>query len=395
MEKTRTGKSHTGESHAGESHAGQQPSGVGRRPVRDLIREWSRSGDEGRWLREFCARRGWGRFLAHCCALGGLVMALAVLFNAIVGAQLAYSSSRLVMWICVAVGVLWALRWLGPWPNQREIVGLVIVGDITIGAACLQHSDRITGIAGISFFAVLGIVVALFSTPSVQAVHLTVTGVVLVVLLILLGREQGIAVLVGVGMPKALGEMMVCAGLPVVQFAYWVMRTNADDSLCDPLTGVANRRGLVDHLARLDAESVVHPVSGEACGVMLVDVDDFKHVNDTFGHGAGDAALTRVADVLTEVFGPEALIARVGGDEFVVIGRVGDHRFRACARAAARAISAFPDPSITVSTGIATAAEPLSANLFDELVEQADQAMYRAKGRGRPRRDGVVSENIA
>ncbi len=116
---------------------------------------------------------------------------------------------------------------------------LVIVGDITIGAACLQHSDRITGIAGISFFAVLGIVVALFSTPSVQAVHLTVTGVVLVVLLILLGREQGIAVLVGVGMPKALGEMMVCAGLPVVQFAYWVMRTNADDSLCDPLTGVA------------------------------------------------------------------------------------------------------------------------------------------------------------
>lgn len=323
-------------------------------------------------------------------------MALAALLNAIVGVQLAYSSSRMILWICAMVGVVWALRWLGPWPSQREIIGLVIVGDITIGAACLQHSDRITGIAGISFFAILGVVVALFSTPSVQAVHLTVTGAVLVVLLVLLAREQGFAILVGVGLSKALGEMMVCAGLPVVQFGYWVMRTNSDDSLCDPLTGVANRRGLDDHLARLDAESGAHPVTGDACGVMLVDVDDFKHVNDTFGHGAGDAVLTRVAAVLTEVFGPEALIARVGGDEFVVIGGGGDHRFRACARAAARAISAFPDPPITVSTGIATAAEPLSANLFDELVEQADEAMYRAKGCGRPRRDtGAASENIA
>ncbi len=306
--------------HTGQSRTGQQRSGVGRRPVRELIGEWSRSGDEGRWLREFCARRGWGRFLAHCCALGGLVMALAALLNAIVGVQLAYSSSRMILWICAMVGVVWALRWLGPWPSQREIIGLVIVGDITIGAACLQHSDRITGIAGISFFAILGVVVALFSTPSVQAVHLTVTGAVLVVLLVLLAREQGFAILVGVGLSKALGEMMVCAGLPVVQFGYWVMRTNSDDSLCDPLTGVANRRGLDDHLARLDAESGAHPVTGDACGVMLVDVDDFKHVNDTFGHGAGDAVLTRVAAVLTEVFGPEALIARVGGDEFVVIG---------------------------------------------------------------------------
>ncbi len=322
-------------------------------------------------------------------------MALAALLNAIVGVQLAYSSSRVVMWISVAVGVLWALRWLGPWPGRRELIGLVIVGDIAIGAASLQHSDRITGIAGISFFAVLGVVVALFSTPSVQAVHLAVTGAVLVVLLVLLAREQGVAVLVGAGLPKALGEMMVCAGLPVVQFAYWVTRTNADDSLCDPLTGVANRRGLDEHRARLDAESVAHPAIGDACGVMLVDVDDFKHVNDTFGHPTGDAVLTRVAAVLTEVFGPEALIGRVGGDEFVVIGRVGDHRFRACARAAARAISAFPDPPITVSTGIATAAEPLSASLFDELMEQADQAMYRAKGRGSTRRDGAASENIA
>ena len=81
----------------------------------------------------------------------------------------------------------------------------------------------------------------------------------------------------------------------------------------DPLTGVLNRRGLFDAFDSLEPEVV------QKMSVAIVDIDDFKQVNDTHGHAAGDRLLRIVADQLVERAGAGAIVARLGGDEFAVV----------------------------------------------------------------------------
>lgn len=124
--------------------------------------------------------------------------------------------------------------------------------------------------------------------------------------------------------------------------------------------------------------------------LMIIDIDDFKHVNDTFGHIVGDELLMQVANRLRQTLPAEAVLARLGGDEFVIYrGAVGD---AAQAQADATAIlGAFANPfrlegltlSVTVSVGLATSA--IAAEALDDLMTKADLALYSAKGDGKAR----------
>ncbi|MDB5615054.1 MAG: hypothetical protein JWQ22_2707 [Devosia sp.] len=122
----------------------------------------------------------------------------------------------------------------------------------------------------------------------------------------------------------------------------------------------------------------------------LVDIDDFKHVNDTYGHIVGDDLLEQVADRLRWAMPPETILARLGGDEFVIYsGTAGDDA--QAQKDAASILSAFADPflldgltlSVTVSLGIATSA--LATEALDDLMTKADLALYSAKGDGKAR----------
>jgi diguanylate cyclase (GGDEF)-like protein len=122
----------------------------------------------------------------------------------------------------------------------------------------------------------------------------------------------------------------------------------------------------------------------------LVDIDDFKHVNDTYGHIVGDDLLEQVADRLRWAMPPETILARLGGDEFVIYsGTAGDDA--QTQKDAASILSAFADPfvldgltlSVTVSLGIATSA--LAVEVLDDLMTKADLALYSAKGDGKAR----------
>lgn len=149
----------------------------------------------------------------------------------------------------------------------------------------------------------------------------------------------------------------------------------------DELTGVANRRGYARQLERLRDDRA-------ACrsAVLVVDVDTFKRVNDTHGHGVGDEVLRRVATALTRVTRPTDLVARLGGDEFIVLlGEADDvsaHR-RAVTFAAAVADEAWDGVSaglaVTVSVGVSAGD---SGEDPERLVERADQALYAAKAAG-------------
>jgi diguanylate cyclase (GGDEF)-like protein/PAS domain S-box-containing protein len=151
----------------------------------------------------------------------------------------------------------------------------------------------------------------------------------------------------------------------------------------DPLTGLANRALFRDRVE----QALARDPSGEHVAVIFVDLDDFKKVNDTQGHAAGDALLTRVAALLVDSTRGCDLIARLGGDEFaVLLGRIvhPDHVEAVAARIAAalRRPIALPlrDVVVGASLGVARGRPGVGA---DELLKDADLAMYRAKAAGK------------
>lgn len=151
-------------------------------------------------------------------------------------------------------------------------------------------------------------------------------------------------------------------------------------ALTDPLTGLGNHRHFHERLRREieTAERREAPLS-----LCLVDVDDFKHVNDRWGHPVGDRVLAQVATQLRR----DGEAFRLGGDEFAVLlsGRNARSALEA-AQAIIRRIEAHelaPRGSVTASAGLATF--PDHGSTSDELIRLADSALYRAKERGKNR----------
>ena len=169
------------------------------------------------------------------------------------------------------------------------------------------------------------------------------------------------------------------------------------DSLCqlssrDALTGLANRRQFESVLAR-ELDRVAR--AGEPALLLLLDIDHFKRVNDSHGHGAGDLVLKAVADALQHCVRPMDTVARIGGEEFAValpncppaFGPMVAERMRARIERAAIAIGiGIGEPAIhvTVSLGGAFAPQWVRSNLTLWL-ERADKQLYRAKSGGRNR----------
>ena len=152
----------------------------------------------------------------------------------------------------------------------------------------------------------------------------------------------------------------------------------------DPLTGVANRRSFDGELAR--AVESAHR-TGEPIALMTLDIDYFKKINDTWGHGVGDQALQLVAASLREVAsGDDDVVGRLGGDEFVVLlrtDRLGARRAADEVRAVVAENESLPGGPPGLSIGIALL--PDHAGTAVELGAASDAALYEAKQGGRGR----------
>ncbi|TFH88212.1 diguanylate cyclase [Billgrantia azerbaijanica] len=152
----------------------------------------------------------------------------------------------------------------------------------------------------------------------------------------------------------------------------------------DPLTGLANRRKLI---ARLKEETSLCNRHGTPLSLMLLDLDFFKRVNDTWGHLQGDQVLVELARLCRQLLREEDIIGRLGGEEFaVVLPLTPMVRCRPLAERLRRQIAAhdfgIAPGQITVSIGLA---EYRLGEPQDALIERADRSLYAAKHQGRNR----------
>jgi diguanylate cyclase (GGDEF)-like protein len=155
----------------------------------------------------------------------------------------------------------------------------------------------------------------------------------------------------------------------------------AAQALTDPLTDLANRRAFDE---RLEEETERAHRHTRALSVVLVDVDNFKTINDRFGHASGDRVLVNLADNLRTGMRTGDLLARIGGDEMAMI--LPDCRPEKAAHVARRMLESVAGKSmsqrhgVTLSAGVAGLTVGQTA---DDLLRCADQALYRAKDEGR------------
>ncbi len=153
----------------------------------------------------------------------------------------------------------------------------------------------------------------------------------------------------------------------------------------DALTGLYNRHRFQQELARTMLESDRHQMK---CAVMFFDLDEFKTINDTYGHRAGDALLIRVAGEVGALVRRNEVLARLGGDEFaLLLPGVHGNEAEALAERVVRAVAQIPfrfeGQSLRATTSLGIAYYPEHAIDADDLVARADIAMYQAKDSGK------------
>lgn len=147
----------------------------------------------------------------------------------------------------------------------------------------------------------------------------------------------------------------------------------------DALTGLANRLALDGRMTELT-------MAGTRFSVIGLDLDRFKHINDAFGHAAGDTVLREIGTRLAALMEPQDLLARVGGDEFVML-RVSRPDIAALTELARQSIAAVEQPiridgrTMTVGVSLGIVPPVATAHLPAALVDMADAALYRAKSR--------------
>lgn len=154
----------------------------------------------------------------------------------------------------------------------------------------------------------------------------------------------------------------------------------------DPLTRVLNRRAWIEHSRRWWLRS--NP--GESLSCIMLDLDHFKRINDSYGHQAGDCVLVATADLLRRTVRPQDVVARYGGEEFCILMPAASEavatEWAAHLLSELRNMSvAFGSLSLAVTASIGVAERTQSVSTATQLIEAADKALYAAKRSGRDR----------
>lgn len=343
----------------------------------ELLRQWWGQRDDYPWRIEFLRSRGLLPVLRNLIAGIGVVMGVLAAINVFLPPG---QDSTLIRagWAVVSLGSLaWSARWaLRPWPTARASAFLVAYVDVIMTLSVLLFGDPTVAMSGVPILLCAGGYVVFFHGPRVHLAHIawcTLVVIGIAVWLVLSTPDDGLQVAVSRAVIALL--VTVCI-LPALQFGFWLLQGSSMQSLTDPLTELTNRRGLPVSMKRLNEGA---PADAHLCA-LLIDVDGFKEVNDTYGHGIGDAVLIRTARRIRASVRRDAVVVRWGGEEFLVVDRIQAGQAVLIAERIRSAVSAPAQPAVTVSIGLATGAR-LVADLGDAITA-ADSAMYEAKSSG-------------
>jgi diguanylate cyclase (GGDEF)-like protein len=340
---------------------------------------WWRQPDHYDWLSDYLAARGLKPFVRYLLVviLATLAVATLLMLGSPSGPQTPARYAVAVGFIVGMTGI--ALVWLLRWPTRVQSQAFSIAGTLGIAATCLIESDPLGGLLGCAAFGGLAGYVAFFHSARL--------------LVFTLGTALGTAVVcaariaaAGDALMAAAKLLLLSAGILAVPFCgqilvHW-LSVDALKSSTDPLTGLRNRRGFYRSASRLLTADTRAP----CLSVLMVDLDNFKGINDTHGHATGDRILVAVADNLRRIGHGGTVIARVGGEEFLVAETIGAHDALRAAEAMRQAIAETPW-GVTASLGVSSIRLPsgnegLNWQVVERLVEAADAAMYGAKRAG-------------
>lgn len=287
----------------------------------------------------------------------------------------------------VAVGAVgWALRWwIGGWPTKSTSRAFIASVDAAMALLVLINTNASVVGFGPTVLVLLSFYLVFYEDAKVLLLHSAWIAITVLLLALNAAHDAGGDI--------ALGTVKLIAGASLafvplaIQLGIWILQNEANESLRDPLTGLLNRRGIRLHVRNL--------LTGKAFGadhivVILADLDRFKDINEVHGHGVGDEVLIRTARRITVAIGAHSVVARVGGEEFVVIAVVPADGGAGAADLVCAAVGS-PADSVPVTGSIGATSAPIAtfcsdaanaAQVWESLLDSADQAMFQAKRAG-------------
>lgn len=341
--------------------------------VGQRIQQWWRKPDHYEWLSAYVENRGlqpYTRIGVGLVVFGGGLIGLSTIRTpsgptSAVGIGVTIASAILA--------TLCSMVWLTHWPRHRESTVLVsALGFCAVGVCVVQPDPKAAALSGFVFALIAGYV-AFFHTSKYLAAVLVVATIAAATVGMRLAA-QGDPQL---GMAVFMGLVSNTLILPTA--IHILVKMLVDDSAMahlDPLTELPNRRGL----ERAMKPMLNMPGDKQPINVILLDLDNFKRINDTFGHAAGDQVLMDVATIIRDALPDGAVAARIGGEEFVIaIHGLSDEALKLAERLRHN-IAAKPW-NTTASLGIAHT-PPCAPRLIEQLLAAADEAMYTAKRAG-------------
>ncbi|QEM44562.1 GGDEF domain-containing protein [Mycolicibacterium grossiae] len=272
--------------------------------------------------------------------------------------------------------------WLTRWPTRRQSLYSVTLGAVCVSAWSLTEPRAAVAALACMVLAVTGGYIALLHSTRTLAFNVVIAVATACVATYRLAESIDAATAIAAFW---LVWLLTIVAPVCIRGALKALRHYATRSDQDPLTGLLNRRAFAAQATRMVLSNPSLSEANPTLHVLMIDLDDFKSVNDTHGHAAGDDVLRRAAQAIVEHTPRQGVTCRAGGEEFLVALRDGPRQGLRLADELCEAIRVSCD-GVGASIGVASMAMrdgsfDWTASI-DRLVAAADTAMYAAKRAG-------------
>jgi diguanylate cyclase (GGDEF)-like protein len=339
-------------------------------------KSWRNKPDRYEWIKAFLSQRGRlraaQRIMAVVCATAALAP-LTVLFTQHRPSAGAIAIGAITSVFSVAMTAFYLTRW----PTRQQSEAAVVVGVLCIGGwSYIQPTAALSALA-VTPTVVTAAYSAIFHRRRVVLFHGIATGVIAFAAVARLVGEVSLAAAVSAFWVINFVNVSILLGAWGMSRAMGGYRQRSEQ---DALSGLLNRRAFTEVVG----SRVADPPRGHThLAVVMVDLDNFKRINDTLGHAVGDEAIRAVGELLIEHTPSDAVICRAGGEEFLIALTCAICDLEPLAARICAAMNSLP-LKMTASIGTASAElytliGPEGAARIGELIAIADSAMYVAK----------------